>query len=141
MDEAFENVIRSAIMAEKESHDFYVKLARISKTPSTKALFERLAKEELKHKKLLENIESSQDINIETEQYNDLDIVEDLLLTPLSEFGALKTAFEMTIRKEENSYEGYHKMAYLLPSGKLKELFEMLAGEELKHKDLISAEY
>ncbi|MFH1506191.1 MAG: ferritin family protein [archaeon] len=141
MIEAFENIIQNAIIQEQTAHDFYVKMADAAKVTSVKSLFDRLGKEELKHKALLENLNLDKDIEFEQSQLEELDIVEDLLLTPLSEFKELKEAFEIAIRKEETSFEAYNRTAKLMPSGRLRALFELLANEELNHKDLVTQEY
>ncbi len=49
-----EEAIRIAIEREKGSHEFYSQAATIAKYPGTKQMFEFLAKEELKHRRILE---------------------------------------------------------------------------------------
>jgi rubrerythrin len=49
-----EEAIRIAIQREKAAHEFYAKAAQIAKYPGTKQMFESLAKEELRHRRILE---------------------------------------------------------------------------------------
>lgn len=49
-----EEAIRMAIEREKGSHEFYNKAAKIAQYPGTKQMFEFLAKEEIKHRRMLE---------------------------------------------------------------------------------------
>jgi len=49
-----QEAIRLAMEREKGSHEFYTQAAKIAKYPGTKQMFEFLAKEELKHRKILE---------------------------------------------------------------------------------------
>lgn len=49
-----EEAIRIAIEREKAAHEFYSKAAKIAKYPGTKEMFESLAREELKHRRMLE---------------------------------------------------------------------------------------
>jgi rubrerythrin len=49
-----EEAIRVAIEREKAAHEFYSKAAKIAKYPGTKEMFESLAKEELRHRRMLE---------------------------------------------------------------------------------------
>jgi len=49
-----QEAIRTAIEREKGSHEFYIQAAKITKYPGTKQMFESLAKEELKHRQILE---------------------------------------------------------------------------------------
>jgi rubrerythrin len=49
-----QEAIRVAIEREKAAHEFYSKAAKIAKDPGTKEMFESLAKEELRHRRMLE---------------------------------------------------------------------------------------
>ncbi len=49
-----EEAIRVAIEREKAAYEFYSKAAKIAKYPGTKEMFESLAKEELRHRRMLE---------------------------------------------------------------------------------------
>ena len=49
-----EEAIRVAIQREKAAYEFYSKAAKIAKYPGTKEMFETLAKEELGHRRRLE---------------------------------------------------------------------------------------
>ncbi len=49
-----EEAIRIAIEREKAAHEFYSKAAKIAKYPGTREMFESLAKEELRHRRMLE---------------------------------------------------------------------------------------
>jgi len=49
-----QEAIRIAVEREKAAYEFYSKAARIAKYPGTKEMFESLAKEELRHRRILE---------------------------------------------------------------------------------------
>ncbi|NWF56993.1 MAG: hypothetical protein HXY45_19605 [Syntrophaceae bacterium] len=49
-----EEAIRMALQREKAAHEFYTKAAKIAKYPGTREMFEALAKEELRHTRMLE---------------------------------------------------------------------------------------
>ncbi len=49
-----EEAIRLAIEREKGSHEFYTQAIKIAKYPGTRQMFEFLAKEEIKHRRMLE---------------------------------------------------------------------------------------
>jgi rubrerythrin len=49
-----EEAIRMAIEREKGSHEFYSQAIKIAKNPGTRQMFEFLAKEEIKHRQMLE---------------------------------------------------------------------------------------
>ena len=49
-----QEAIRVAMEREKAAYEFYSKAAKIAKYPGTKEMFESLAKEELRHRRMLE---------------------------------------------------------------------------------------
>ena len=49
-----EEAIRMAIEREKGSFEFYTQAVKIAKYPGTRQMFEFLAKEEIKHRRMLE---------------------------------------------------------------------------------------
>ena len=49
-----EEAIRMAIEREKGSHEFYLQAIKIAKYPGTRQMFGFLAKEEIKHRRMLE---------------------------------------------------------------------------------------
>jgi rubrerythrin len=50
-----EEAIRTAIEREKKAYEFYMQAAKVVKYPGTKEMFESLAKEELQHRRILED--------------------------------------------------------------------------------------
>ncbi len=52
--------LKIAMEKEKMSHQFYVQAARVVENPATKAMFEALAEEELKHIRRLEDLYNSE---------------------------------------------------------------------------------
>ena len=50
-----EDAIRMATERKKGAHEFYNQAAKIAKYPGTRQMFESLAKEELKHRQILED--------------------------------------------------------------------------------------
>ncbi len=49
-----QEAIRVALEREKAAYEFYSKAAKIAKYPGTRQMFESLAKEELRHRRMLE---------------------------------------------------------------------------------------
>ncbi len=49
-----EEAIRIAIEREKAAYDFYSRAAKVAKYPGTREMFDSLAKEELRHRRILE---------------------------------------------------------------------------------------
>ncbi len=49
-----QEAIRIAIEREKAAYDFYSRAAKVAKYPGTREMFESLAQEELRHRRILE---------------------------------------------------------------------------------------
>ncbi len=49
-----QEAIRIAIEREKAAYDFYSRAAKVAKYPGTREMFESLAQEELRHRRMLE---------------------------------------------------------------------------------------
>lgn len=49
-----EEAIRIAIEREKAAYDFYSRAAKVAKYPGTREMFDSLAQEELRHRRILE---------------------------------------------------------------------------------------
>ena len=136
----FKKVIDTAIKQEEDSYKIYMKGYRVTKLKSSKLLFKKLAGEELKHKKLLQNIDLSNVADFPKTKYKSLYLEEDLQLTPLNELNEVKTILNFTIKKEIKAYKQYSNIAKTMKDD-LKVFFTNLAKEEQKHKILVSKEY
>lgn len=116
----------------------YLRAKRKAQNKSEEILFERLAKEEQKHKKKLMGI-PFEDISVGTKELPSF--AESMMLTPLTELTNLKLILEKAIKSEESENKMYKEMAKASKLRKYKELFTKLAKEETGHKVLLKAEY
>ena len=127
--------IGMAVKKEEYAYKMYMKAYKKVELRGSKQLFKKLAGQELKHKKILQRMDLKKfDVKI---RFN---VAKKLMLTPLSEIRELKEIMRQAIKREQESYDFYMKMARAF-SGKVKLLFKKLAGEEGKHKQLIRKEY
>jgi len=96
-------------------------------------VFQRIAEEELRHRKTLENMLKEGTLN----ETAIIDYLESLSIEPMmSETRAEPEDFEElildTLIREKNAYELYTKLGNTL-KGSLSHIFKMMANEELKH--------
>jgi len=145
-------LLEGAIKIEEESYAIYVKAKKIARLPSSKALLNELAEDELSHKeKLLEITQKSasvywagvSELGSETE-VEDLKIVDYMPDTALSEDADYLSILIYAGKREKMTYEHYRSLgsgpfARYFPQ--VGELFSKLAEEELIHKNKIEREY
>jgi rubrerythrin len=130
-----------AIDREQEAHDFYMDLAGRAEQPNTKDLLTQLAREELGHKKKLEEIKrgnrsfpAAKDVtSLEISDY--LDDVE-----PGSKL-SYEDALVLAMKREEASSSLYTDLSKLAGDEELKRIFLGLAQEEAKHRLRFEIEY
>jgi hypothetical protein len=65
---------------------------------------------------------------------------DDLMLTPINEFKELKEIFDFAIKAEQGAHDMYVSLGNAVSEQNAKHVFENLADEETKHKELLMAE-
>lgn len=136
MDKKLQKAISNAIKKEEYSYKMYMKAFKKAELKGSKQLFKKLAAQELKHKKILQNLSLK---GLETSKIR-FNAAKKLMLTPLSEIRELKNILKSAIKREQESYDYYIKLSNAF-SGKVKVLFRKLANEEKTHNALIKKEY
>jgi rubrerythrin len=146
-------ILEGAVKIEEESYALYVKAQGIAKLPSSKALLSELAEAELTHKeKLLAIMEKSasvywagvSELGSETDQIEDLKIVDYMPDVTLSDDADYPTMLIYAGKREKMTYEHYRSLAegpFARYFPQASELFSKLAEEELIHKNKIEREY
>lgn len=133
-----EDVIRQAIVGEEDSHALYVQAAGRVKDPTSKAMLEELAAEELGHKAKLEGLLKRgltwEIVEGEFKKVQDLKLGDHLVAEPLKEDADLQAVLTTAIRREKESHELYTTMAGVTCDETVRNLFEFLANEERTHK-------
>ena len=137
----FKEVITFAIRKEAEAYNLYTTYSQVVKNPGTKAMFEELAKEEQKHREILEGVEKKDVSEYKLEKIPDMkisDFVDDEEFSPDMDYAS---ALRLAIKREEYSLKLYNHMAEGTHDPELKKLFSALAQEESKHKLRLEGEY
>ncbi len=141
--EKIESILRKAADKENGTYLLYTNAAERVKDLQTKALLNRFAEEELKHKQVIEdfNLKTLSKLNIETDETTRQGITE--YLTAASEDLGNNPDFKDVLiyaaKREKKAYEFYSNMSKHVGDSDLRKLFNWLAQEESKHKEDIEA--
>lgn len=141
-----EEVLRQAIRFEEESYDLYSNAAHKTNLSDARAMLEDLAQQELEHKRRLQKLreEGLTEIaaGVDTAQATDLKLAEYLQApSELDEEADLQDVLLVAMQREKSTREFYLKLAALTDEGPAQALFDLLAEEELKHKNRVESLY
>ena len=143
--EALRAILEQAIKFEDASYMLYSSAAKIVKSQEAKLGLQDLAKEEIGHKERLQALASGDvgwrirrglKINV-----NDYKLGDHLVARPLTAESDLQDALVVAIQREKSTHEFYAAMAGAVTDAPVKELFELLSKEELKHKNKVESLY
>lgn len=137
----FNEVITFAIRKEAEAYNLYTTYGQKVKDPAAKAMFSELAKEEQRHREILEGVEKGDVVRYKLEKIPDMkisDFIDDEKFSPEMDFAS---ALRLAIKREEFAFKMYHYMAEAADDAELKKLFSVLAQEESKHKLRLEDQY
>lgn len=139
------DIIQRAIKTEEASYALYTSASRRIKDPAARAGLADLAEQEKQHKAKLEGLLAG-DLTwavrlSQREEVRDLQIGEFLEARPLSEDSDLQDVLILAMKREEATGAFYTQMGQLVEPGPVKDLFEMLAKEEVKHKEYVEGIY
>lgn len=135
------DVVRFAIEKEEKAMDFYQKCADRAKNPGIKKFFEEMVEEEMRHKKLLQELDPAGLDTMKLDKVEDLRISDYLVDVEFKEDITYQEALTLAMKKEEKAYEFYNAWKNKCMQEKTAKLFEMLAQEEMKHKRKIETVY
>jgi rubrerythrin len=134
MKETFEEIIGEAIRKEADAAAFY-RMAGERVHSGISKIFQEMAEEEEKHRKILEELDWKKVEKYKLEDIPDLRISEFLDNVPYDENMTYQDAIRMAIKNEEKAQKMYLASAKRFADDpKIEKLFKMLAQEESKHK-------
>ncbi len=133
--EKYKLVISDAIKGEIEAKQFYEKVAEWIKEPHLKELFEKFAKEEEKHEKILTRILDQEKIQTSFFDFDkDFKVSETIEIPEVNEEIDLKAAIGIAMKNEEIAMKKYTALAENCDEEQLKAVFLDLAAMEREHK-------
>ena len=135
------DVVGFAIEKEQKTMDFYRDCARRAKNPGIRAFFEEMAKEELRHREMLEDLEPQGLSDVLLEKTEDLhigDYLVDLVFHPDITY---QDALILAMKKEQRAHDFYVHWLGRCINEKTAALFDFLANEEARHKRRLETIY
>lgn len=141
---SFADALSFAVMREEESYAFYKKLAEQTTDPFLQTLFNNFAKEELRHKQVLLDIDAEALEKIFSkiiEKQDDLKATKDTKTAapgPESTFG---DNLILAMNRENKAFELYSLLSEISEDEDLSILFLGLAKEEEQHRIKIEETY
>jgi len=133
--ERYKQVISNAIKGEIEAKEFYAKVALRIKDTFLTELFEKFAKEEAKHEKILTAILNKE--KMDTSFFNfekDFKVSETIEMPEVNDDMDLKNAIGIAMKNEELAMKKYTALADNCDDSQLKKVFLDLASMERDHK-------
>lgn len=145
MAQEIQGILQQAIKVEEASYALYTSASSRVKDPAARAGLADLAEQEKQHKAKLEGLLAG---NLDwavrlskREEVRDLRIGEYLEARPLTEGSDLQDVLIVAMKREEATGAFYQQMANLVDPGPVKDLFALLAKEEVKHKEFVERIY
>lgn len=136
-----DEILEFAIGEEQAAVDFYLQMAEMSKSQQTKKIFQEYAEEEMRHKAKLISVKESGSFKMDPGQVRDLKISEYLVDVKPSPTMTYQESLILAMKKEKAAFRMYTVLATRATDPQVRELFEMLALEESKHKLAFEIEY
>ena len=135
----FNEVIKDAIELEESLYELYMNGVSAAETSGAKLLFQKLADEELKHKKLLESVNPNLVSNFPDTEYQLMQL--HLQISSVKKLHFVKDILHFATKKEAKAYNFYSGIVKKLPFGTMQGVFDKIAAEELKHRNLVTSEF
>ena len=133
--EHYKQVISDAIKGEIEAKEFYQKVAIKIKDTFLTELFEKFAKEEAKHEKILTAILDKKKMDASFFNFEkDFKVSETIEMPEVNENMDLKNAIGIAMKNEELAMKKYTTLADNCDDPQLKKVFLDLASMERDHK-------
>ena len=131
------DVIKMAIVKEKEAYDFYMDLYKIVEDKDAKDNLKFMAQEEAKHKEFLINCQKGLVCAnvLKMDAAIDYKIIENIEKPDIKKNMKSSEVYLVAANRELNAYNFYKSLADSYPAGEVKDLLTKMANEELKHKE------
>ena len=134
-------LIIKAAAEEDKSNKFYMDAIDLTEDTSARLWLKDLAGEELKHKEMLQNFDTSKITKFEPGEIQDLHITEFLIDKDVTDIKDFQDVLIVAMKKEQKAYNFYVSMAQSSDNEDMRNLCKILAQEELKHKHKIELYY
>ncbi len=137
-----QDILDYAIGEEEKAAALYADLAKRSRNREMAQVFTQFSKEEMGHKKKLQNIKGSNKVVIPEEKVQDLKIGDYLVDIDKSRDDLnYQDALIVAMKEEKAAFKLYSDLAGKTDDAEAQGIFLMLAQEEAKHKLRFEIEY
>lgn len=134
------SILEYAIGEETRAREFYDQLARRVKKEDVRVALKKFASDELRHRLRLEGVRDG-DVILEDEEIGSLGIADSLREVKLHTDMTYKELLAYAIKKEQQAFQLYTRMARRAQDPVVREVFNHLAQEEAEHKLKLEIEY
>lgn len=138
---SLEEILDFAIGEEQAAIDFYQLLSLQTKNQEMKKIFQSYAEEEMKHKSKLLEVKSTGINTFSSAEVMDLKIADYLIEIKPEPDMSYQDALILAMKKEKSAFKLYSALSERTDNQEMKELFQLLALEESKHKLRFELEY
>ena len=144
--ESIDEILNYAIEKEREAAEFYQELSEIESSPSSKdsrkALIE-FANEERKHEQMLINLKTGAEKieNYHFKKVTDLKRSDYLVDIEYEKGMPYTDMLRMAMKREEKAFKLYSELTEKVDDSEFKKIFQILANEESKHKNILETMY
>lgn len=128
------SIIDDAVNREDDSYAFYKNAAEKAEDPQTKSLFERLSKEELKHKDYLQKFLETKAETIKIDDSEDYNLSQDIDRPRMTTEMDFRDAIKLAIKREEEAMQLYADIANSCLDKAEQDIFAGLSKMEKLHK-------
>jgi len=134
-------VVQFALEKEKEAVEFYNECADTSTRSGMKQAFQEMAHEEEHHVKMLENFTPKKTESLRIKDMPNLKISDYLVNMKFTPDMKYQDLLILAMKREDAAYALYNNLATQSSDESIVKLFQILAQEELKHKNRLEKEY
>ncbi len=139
--ELIKKVLSRAIQEEVSAQELYSRAATETDDKTLKAMFEEMAGMEREHESKLRAILEGGVLSFDATRITDLKISDYLIERPLPQVETIQEIMIFAMKSEKRAHETYTALAQASVDAEEKELFSMLAREELQHKRGLEEKY
>ncbi len=143
--DSFNKLISLAIRREEEAYEFYKEASKNADLASSAKLLEKLAQQEVGHKKKLENALQGGVCDTFTcktvAEVEETGLSEYLVEVPIDSSSSPQDILVVAMKREEASFNFYQALSELTTDTNNRTVFETLAEEEQEHKEILEEMY
>jgi len=146
MARSVERILREAIEGEIDAHRLYSNAVELVRAEHVKEILRQLAQEELGHQAALEKMLANPGQmrwrvrKLQATPVEDYGVGDHLVVKPLGPDATFQDVCIFASKKEQASYLMYSHLAQQ-NDGEVRDLFEAMAKDELRHKNLVEGWY